>query len=185
MQNFFDKFARFYRFVCVIILIIMVLIVFVNAMMRYALNSGFIATEEVLRYLFIYMTFLGVVEVSAVRGHISVTVLTDFLPKKLRTVVYLLGYFLILYAMWLLLDGSLMFYEESATSVGQVTGLPYRVIIASIIFGALGVAVFTIRDIYLAILALKNGEEFPPALVDEDVEAAVKQMDQNEKEGKI
>ena len=48
MQGFITKFAAVYRFICVLILIIMVLIVFINAMMRYMLNSGFIATEEVL-----------------------------------------------------------------------------------------------------------------------------------------
>ncbi len=172
MENFIKNFAKVYRMICVIILTLMVVIVFVNAVCRYAFNSGFIATEEILRYLFIYMTFLGVVEVACVRGHISVTVLTDFLPRRIRTVVYLLGYFLILYAMWVLFDGSLMFYEESETSVGQVTGLPYRVIIASIIFAAAGVALFTVRDIFCAVKALRTGEDFPPALVDEDVEAA-------------
>ena len=180
MSSFIDKFAKLYRLVCVIILTVMVLIVFVNAMMRYTLNSGFIATEEVLRYLFIYMTFLGVVEVAHGRGHISVTVLTDFLPTKIRTIVYIIGYVLVLYALYVLLDGSIMYYEESATSVGQVTGLPFRVIIASLIFGAAGVVIFTVRDLFLGIKALMAGEPFPPSVVDEDVEAALQQLKENE-----
>ena len=180
MHGFIDKFARLYRFICVLILILMVLIVFVNAMMRYILNSGFIATEEVLRYLFIYMSFLGIVEVANTRGHIAVTVITDFLKGRVRTFVYVCGYVLILYAMYVLLDGSIMYYEESATSVGQVTGLPFRVIIASLLFGAFGVFVFTLRDLVLGIKALSSGEEFPPKVVDEDVEAAVNKMNEEE-----
>ncbi len=62
MQSFWEKFGKLYRLLCVITLTLMVLIVFVNAYMRYFLHSGFIATEEVLRYLFIYITFLGIVK---------------------------------------------------------------------------------------------------------------------------
>ncbi len=180
MQGFITKFAAVYRFICVLILIIMVLIVFINAMMRYMLNSGFIATEEVLRYLFIYMTFLGVVEVSNSRSHIAVTVLTDFLKGRVRTFVYVAGYVLILYAMYVLLDGTVMYYDESESSVGQVTGLPFRVIIFSLLFGAAGVFIFTVRDLILGIKALASGEEFPPRPVDEDVEAALKTLAENE-----
>lgn len=181
MQSFIDKFARFYRMVCVIILSIMVLIVFVNAILRYTLSAGFIATEEILRYLFIYLTFLGVVEVACNRGHIAVTILSDAIKGRARTALHLLGYVLMLYALYVLLDGSIMYYEESATSVGQVTGLPFRVIIASLIFGAIGVLVFTLRDLYLGIKAFARNEEFPPRLVDEDLEQALKVMEENEK----
>lgn len=176
MNNFFQKFGACYRMVGVIILTVMVLIVFVNACMRYMLNSGFIATEELLRYLFIYMTFIGVVEVAYNRGHISVTILTDALKGRIRTAVYLLGYILMLYATYVLIDGTIMFYEESESSVGQVTGIPFRVIIASIMFGGLGLFVFTLRDLILAARALKSGEEFPPRPVDEDLEAALNKM---------
>lgn len=184
MSGFIDKFARFYRLVCVLILTVMVLLVFVNAVMRYTMHSGFIATEEILRYLFIYMTFLGVVEVANARGHISVTVLTDYLPGRVRTFVYVAGYVLILYAMYVLLDGTVMYYEESESSVGQVTGIPFRIIIASLFFGAAGVFVFTLRDLILGIRALVKGTEFPPRPVDEDVEAAIAQLEQSEKENK-
>lgn len=173
MQSFFDRFARFYKFVCVLILTFMVLIVFVNACMRYMMHSGFVATEEVLRYLFIYLTFLGMVEVAAERGHIAVTILTDFLPRRIRTVIYIIGYVLAIYALWVLLEGSFEYYGESGTSTGQVTGMPFRVIIASLIFGAAGVMVFVFRDLVLACRALfVTHEEFPPKLVEEELKNA-------------
>lgn len=186
MQAFFREFARFYKLVCVIILTVMVVIVFTNALMRYCFQSGFVATEEVLRYLFIYMTFLGMVEVASIRGHISVTILTDFLPRAIRTWVYIFGYILAIYALYVLIDGSFMYFEESDTSVGQVTGLPFQVIIASLIFGAAGVLVFVVRDLCLAIKALSTHEEFPPRYVDEDVKAALEkqQAEENAEENK-
>ena len=176
MQGFLSQFARFYKFVCVIILTLMVLIVFTNAVMRYCFQSGFVATEEVLRYLFIYMTFLGMVEVASIRGHISVTILTDFLPRTIRTWVYILGYLLAIYALYVLIDGSIMYFEESDTSVGQVTGLPFQFIIASLIFGAAGVLAFVLRDLVLAFKALVTHEEFPPRYVDEDVKVALEKQ---------
>ena len=47
MQSFFFYFGKIYRAVGVAILTIMVLMVFINACMRYAFHSGFIATEEI------------------------------------------------------------------------------------------------------------------------------------------
>lgn len=180
MERFFAAFGAAYRMVGVFVLASMVLIVFVNACMRYAFNSGFIATEEVLRYLFIFMTFIGIVEVAYQRGHISVTILTDFLKGRVRTFVYFCGYILMLYAVYVLIDGTWMYFEESESSVGQVTGLPFRYIIGCLMFGALGLLVFTLRDLFYAARALKTGEEFPPRLVDEDVEAAIAAMEQKE-----
>lgn len=180
MHSFFNTFAKIYRGIGVAILTVMVVLVFVNAFMRYAFHSGFIATEEILRYLFIYMTFLGIVEVAYQRGHISVTIVTDALKGKLRTTIYLVGYILSIYALYILLKGSIMYYIESETSVGQVTGLPFRVIIASVIFSAVGVIIFLLRDLILAFKALGSGEEFPPRLVDEDVEKAKALYEQNE-----
>lgn len=180
MQSFYTTFGKIYRAVGVAILTVMVLMVFINACMRYAFHSGFIATEEILRYLFIYMTFLGIAEVAYQRGHIAVTILTDALKGRIRTGIYILGYILSIYAIYVLLDGSIIYFEESDTTVGQVTGLPFRFIIAIVIFGALGVVLFLFRDLFLGIKAFVANTEFPPRLVDEDVEAAIKSMEQQE-----
>lgn len=177
MQSFFFYFGKIYRAVGVAILTIMVLMVFINACMRYAFHSGFIATEEILRYLFIYMTFLGIAEVAYQRGHIAVTILTDALKGRIRTFVYILGYILSIYAIYVLLNGSFMYFDESETSVGQVTGLPFRFIIGVVIFGACGVLLFLVRDLFLGLKALSANTEFPPRPVDEDVEAAIKSME--------
>lgn len=184
MEKFLKNFGVFYRNTCAIILAIMVLIVFSNAVLRYLFHSGFIATEEILRYLFIYLTFLGVVEVSYQRKHIAVSILTDALPKKIRTSIYILGYILSLYALYILFNGSIEYFKESDTSVGQVTGIPFQFIIASIIFAALGVIVFILRDLYLALKAFFiTNEEFPPKYIDEELKEILKKNTQAEKEG--
>ena len=181
MNSFYDKFWNFYKFICVVILSVMVLIVFVNACMRYFMQSGFVATEEVLRYLFLYLTFLGMVAVARERGHIAVTILTDALPKNVRTVVYIIGYLLALYALYILVDGSIIYFEDSDTSRGQVTGMPYQIIVGCLIFGAFGVLLFVFRDLLQALKALfVTHEDFPPRYVDEDLKAALaKQQEQS------
>ncbi|MBO6259138.1 MAG: TRAP transporter small permease [Succinivibrio sp.] len=185
MQSFFEKFGRFYRLVCVLILTAMVLIVFINAVMRYAFHSGLVVTEELLRYLFIYLTFLGMVEVAHERGHIAVTILSDALPKAVRTALHVVGYVLAIYALWILFDGSLEYYAESDTSIGQVTGIPYQYIVAIMIFGAFGVLLFLCRDLILALRALfVTHEEFPPRYVDEDLKQFNEQQKREKNAGK-
>ncbi|MCR5536706.1 MAG: TRAP transporter small permease [Succinivibrio sp.] len=172
MQTFFTKFGACYRGLCAIILTLMVLIVFVNAVLRYCFQSGFVMTEELLRYLFLYLTFLGMVEVAYERGHIAVTILSDALPRQLRTGLHIVGYVLALAVLWILVDGSFTYFAESETSVGQVTGIPYQFIVAALIFGAVGVLVFILRDLLLALRCFfVTHEEFPPRFVDEDLKA--------------
>ena len=59
-----DSLYGVFKVLVSVVLISMVLMIFVNAVLRYAFNSGISATEELSRYAFVWVSALG-----AVLGH--------------------------------------------------------------------------------------------------------------------
>ncbi len=61
-------------------LVAMVVMVFGNVVLRYGFNSGITLSEELSRWLFVWMTFLGAVVALADRTHLGTDALVSRLP---------------------------------------------------------------------------------------------------------
>lgn len=88
------KLAKALEAVMVIALIVMVLVMFMQVVLRYVFATGFAWTEELSRFMMIYMIFIGAAVLASHDGHISVTILDDLfkgVPKKiLKLIQYVL-----------------------------------------------------------------------------------------------
>jgi TRAP-type C4-dicarboxylate transport system permease small subunit len=67
LQKLIDRLCTLFGFLMVGCLGLMVVMVFGNVVLRYGFNSGITVSEELSRWLFVWMTFLGAVV--AVRNH--------------------------------------------------------------------------------------------------------------------
>ncbi|MDR3410010.1 MAG: TRAP transporter small permease [Formivibrio sp.] len=87
-------------------LIILLVAVFSNAVLRYALDTGIPAAEEVARLMFIWITFLGAI--LALRRHalLGIELVQAMLPRKIRRICAIISNVLILYALGLFFYGS-------------------------------------------------------------------------------
>lgn len=159
MDKFWEASGKAYKLLCVVILAVMVLIVFTNTVLRYLFHSGIVQGEEVLRYLFIWLTFLGIMAVYKEHGNICVTVLTDKLSPKAAAVMKAVVNVLSLFAFGVLIHGSYAYMEESESTVGQLTGLPYRYIIAAILLMACVCFLLTLRDTGVSLKEIANPPE--------------------------
>ncbi len=61
IKKLIDGYCRFISYLIAAALAVMVVLVFGNVFMRYAFDSGFIVSEELSRWLFVWLTFLGAV----------------------------------------------------------------------------------------------------------------------------
>ena len=59
MQKAIDWFFKLLEFLVVVALVAMVVMVFGNVVLRYAFNSGILVSEEMSRYCFIWLTYIG------------------------------------------------------------------------------------------------------------------------------
>lgn len=134
------------KYLCCALLLTMVGFVFVNTALRYAFSSGIIITEELVRYLFLWGTYLGVISVWFGRGHIAVTTVTDRLNPRQK--IKFSSFFEVVSIIILatLSYGSYLYFIDT-TTVGQVTGIPYSMMILAVLVGTLSCVVISVGHI--------------------------------------
>jgi TRAP-type C4-dicarboxylate transport system permease small subunit len=74
------SFAALFAFLMVVCLALMVVMVFGNVVLRYGFNSGITVSEELSRWLFVWMTFLGAVVAVRNHAHLGTDTLVSRLP---------------------------------------------------------------------------------------------------------
>ncbi len=84
----------------------MVVLVFGNVVLRYGFNTGITVSEEVSRWLFLWMTFLGAVVALREHAHLGTDMLVSRLPRAGKQVCLVIAQLAMLYVTWLLLKGS-------------------------------------------------------------------------------
>lgn len=91
-----EKTAKALEWVMIVALSVMVLVMFMQVLLRYVFSTGFAWTEELSRFMMIYMIFIGAAVLASQDGHISVTILDDWLKGVPRKIIKLVQYILTL-----------------------------------------------------------------------------------------
>lgn len=143
LGTFFDKLINA---VMALNLAVMSIIVFTNVVLRYAFNSGITGVDEISRYLYIWLVFLGAVTALKNHQHINVDLLTGKLTGIPKKVITLLANAIMLYVIWLILKGSWFMTISSTTSIAPSTGIPMAVVYASGIVLGIGMGVVVIAQ---------------------------------------
>ncbi len=112
-------------------LITMVALVFGNVVLRYLFNSGITVAEEMSRWLFVWLTFLGGVVALREHGHLGTEILMGRLGVVGKKACVIVGYLLTLLVCWLIFRGALdqtrINWDVSAPSSGASMGWFYGV----------------------------------------------------------
>ena len=80
MQRWIDGYCRLLEIVIALLLALMVVLVFGNVVLRYGFNSGITVSEEVSRWAFVWLTFLGAIVALKEHGHLGSDMLVSRLP---------------------------------------------------------------------------------------------------------
>ncbi|MBA4213480.1 MAG: C4-dicarboxylate ABC transporter permease [Polaromonas sp.] len=106
MQKLIDKYCQALSWLMVLFLALMVAMVFGNVVMRYGFNSGITLSEELSRWLFVWMTFLGGVVALNERSHLGTDSLISRLPVGGRKLCLAASLLLMLFVCWLIFRGA-------------------------------------------------------------------------------
>jgi TRAP-type C4-dicarboxylate transport system permease small subunit len=147
VQKVIDGYCQFISYLIAAALAVMVVLVFGNVFMRYAFNSGFSVSEELSRWLFVWLTFLGAVVAVRDNGHLGTDMLVGRLGPRGKKICMGLSLVLILFCLWLLFKGS---YDQSvinwdttsavmevSMSYFYASGMVFAVLSAPILLGDL------------------------------------------------
>ena len=102
-----DSCCRWINLLIALALAVMVVMVFGNVVLRYAFNSGIAISEEVSRWLFVWITFLGAIVAVRERGHLGTDFLLARLPPLGQRICLAISYGRMLWCTWLLFSGAL------------------------------------------------------------------------------
>lgn len=106
VQSFINRYCKALALLMVFCLALMVVMVFGNVVMRYGFNSGITLSEELSRWLFVWMTFLGSVIALNERAHLGTDSLITRLPVLGQKLCLGCTYVVMLYMSWLIFEGS-------------------------------------------------------------------------------
>lgn len=84
MTAFWRVFDRLLRLVVVVIYVILTILAFSQVTVRYVLGGSITWSEEAVRFLFIWLAFIGAAITMEREGHVGVTVLVDLFPAPVR-----------------------------------------------------------------------------------------------------
>lgn len=132
-----------------VLLACMVVLVFGNALLRYVFNSGITVSEEVSRWMFIWITFLGAIVALRERAHLGVDMVVAKLPLRAKKVCLSLCYLSILYMLWLLYEGSVQQIAINLSVSAPVTGAPQAIVYIPCLVFALGAALVVGLDLLM------------------------------------
>lgn len=153
-------------------LAIMVVLVFGNVVLRYAFNSGITVSEEVSRWLFVWLTFLGAIVALNEHGHLGTDVLVSRLGRTGRKICLAVSQMAMLYVTWLLFSGTLVQVRINADVEAPVTGMSVGIFYASGLFFAVSAALLLMRELLRTLTGRVSDEELVMVQESEDLAAA-------------
>ena len=122
MDTLLRNYCRLLEGVIAACLAAMVLLVFGNVVLRYMFNSGIPVSEEISRWLFVWLTFLGGIVALREHAHLGTEILVARLNATGKKACLLTAYALMLMICWMLFRGTLeqtkINWDVSAPSSG-------------------------------------------------------------------
>jgi TRAP-type C4-dicarboxylate transport system permease small subunit len=159
MARILDLYCRVLKFAIAVCLALMVVLVFGNVVLRYAFNSGIAQSEELSRWLMVWLTFLGAIVALREHAHLGVDTLIRALPPLGKRLCFIVSYLLMLWADWLLLTGSwrqtLITAGDAAPATGLSVGIFYS---AGLVFGV-SAGIILIYDLWRVVSGAAREDE--------------------------
>lgn len=115
-------------------------IVFINVVLRYGFASSLLSVDELSRYLFVWLTFLGAIVAFMEDRHVRVTFFIDRLaPVWRRRLAWLTNTVMLALCVMLLLGGGLKALQDWDNRT-PILGLPVGLLYAAVLPTSIGIA---------------------------------------------
>ena len=169
MKRLINGYCRMLETLIALALAVMVVLVFGNVVLRYAFNSGITVSEEVARWLFVWLTFLGAIVALKEHGHLGSDMLVSRLPTGGKKALLVIGHLLMLYITWLLFSGSLTQARINWDVEAPVTGASVAIFYSAGVVFAVSAGVLLAYELWLALTGQLSDAEM--VMVKESEEA--------------
>jgi TRAP-type C4-dicarboxylate transport system permease small subunit len=162
-------------------LALMAILVFGNVVLRYVFNSGITWSEEMSRYLFIWLIFLGSIPALMANEHLGVDMLVKRLPTLGKKIVFVISNLLILITLWLVTQGGWKLATINFGTISPATGIPMQYVSGVLVVMGISMAVIVLFKLYRVLFTKMNEDDLILTTDSEDlieIESADEHKDQ-------
>lgn len=149
MYKILHAYTKVLEVIIALLLAIMVVLVFGNVVLRYGFNSGIIVSEELSRWMFIWVTFLGGIVALREREHLGTTFVLNAIPYWAKRLCLAASQIIMLYICWLLFEGALAQTLINMSVTAPITGASVGIFYASGIVFSVSAALILIGDLLI------------------------------------
>ena len=151
MEKMIDKLFKGIDVFTGILTGLMVSFVFLNVVLRTLFNSGLTWSEELARYLFVYVTYIGAISAMRSNAHMSVDVVLSRVKPKVQMTMYVISQSLIAIIMMILIRGAFKMVLQNTMSKTAALGIPYSVLYFGGIITGAAIAILAVVNITYAL----------------------------------
>jgi len=147
------------RWALCLLMSLLVVIVFANVIARYYLSASLAWSEEVARFMLIWLVFLGAVLAYVNDEHLGLDIVVRLFPRRIRYGLAVVADLLVMLAIYLLIHGGAVLMRDSWEWGSPATDTPYGYVYT--VVPACGILLFlqTIGKMFGHIQAMLRTEE--------------------------
>jgi len=147
MQRLINWYYKALELIVVLALAAMCLMVFGNVVLRHFFDSGINTSEELSRFMFIWLTFLGAIVAMREGGHLGVDMVVRRLSGKTQLAAVLLAQVIVFICCAVLLWGLIRQHSLNVANTGMVTGISLSVVYSVAYLCAASIGILTVVNI--------------------------------------
>jgi TRAP-type C4-dicarboxylate transport system permease small subunit len=145
-------------------LALMVILVFGNVVLRYGFNSGITFSEEVSRFLFMWVVFIGAVLTLRDNAHLGVHMITKLLPHTGKKVCKLISDLATLACCGLITIGGWNIVKLEWANVAPISEIPLGAVFTGLLVCSIGMGILLIDSIWRNLSGQMDENEMCPDL---------------------
>ena len=131
---------------------VMVVLVFGNVVLRYGFNSGITESEELSRYLFIWLTFLGAIVAMHEHAHLGIDSVLRVLPRAGKIFCVVVSDLMMLATVGMLFSGSWKQTVINLQTRSPVSQVPLALIYVVGLVASVLMAILLLRNLYKVLI---------------------------------
>ncbi|MEO8410294.1 MAG: TRAP transporter small permease [Propionivibrio sp.] len=147
IKRMVDGFMRAIEITIMAALALMVVLVFTNVVMRYGFGDGLALSDEVSRYCFVWLIFLGAIVAMREHAHLGMDSLVRRLPLAGQKVCFAISHSLMLFACVVFFKGSWVHTVLGHANKSAVTGIPMSWVMAAGVVSSAAMGVILVADL--------------------------------------
>ncbi len=158
MTRLLDFLYAMVNSICIFVFGITVIFGITQVVSRYVFGISLSFTEEISRFLFVWVVMLGSALVMRDKSHAAITIFVDCLPKFIKKIVAIFVYFVSLSFLGLLVYHGWKLTLITHMQPAAATGIPMSCAYFAIPAGAFFMLVFLFEILYKEFLVSRGGK---------------------------